>query len=61
MLAHLQAEPPTTTSQALKTLLTGSPPLFIDIGRSLSASALVEDNLMWQMEAAGKRMVCPSP
>eukprot|EP00884_Botryococcus_braunii_P021643 jgi/Botrbrau1/8162/Bobra.357_2s0008.1 len=57
VLANLQAEAPTTTAQALKTFLTGSPPLFVDIGKSLSASVLVEDNLMWQLQAAGKKMV----
>ncbi|KAL2611789.1 hypothetical protein R1flu_023481 [Riccia fluitans] len=51
------ADPPTTTQQRLKGLTTGGLPTFIDIGHSFGAPAIVEDNLILQMQRTGKRVV----
>ncbi|VEL35463.1 unnamed protein product [Protopolystoma xenopodis] len=53
-LAHFVADPPTTTLQRLKGILTGSMPTFIDAGSNFGGSLLSEDNLVWQWQAAGK-------
>ncbi|CAI9299652.1 unnamed protein product [Lactuca saligna] len=51
------ADPPTTSLQRLKGLTTGGLPTFIDIGNSFGAPAIVEDNLIHQLVANGKRIV----
>ncbi|KAL3691933.1 hypothetical protein R1sor_005584 [Riccia sorocarpa] len=51
------ADPPTTTLQRLKGLTTGGLPTFIDIGHSFGAPAIVEDNLLLQLQRTGKRVV----
>ena len=58
VLARFMADAPTATLQRLRALLTGGMPTFFDISRSFSAGALVEDNLLHQLAAQGKRMVC---
>ena len=50
------ADAPTTTMQRVKGLVTGSLPTFVDIGSSLSAKEVEEDNLVHQMMAGGKRV-----
>ena len=50
------ADPPTTTQQRLKALLTGSLPTFLDAGASFGAPALLEDNLVAQAAAAGRKL-----
>ncbi len=48
------ADPPTATPQRIKALMTGSLPTFVDIGSSFSASAIEEDNLIFQMRVANR-------
>ncbi|XP_040819160.1 GPI ethanolamine phosphate transferase 3 isoform X3 [Ochotona curzoniae] len=50
-------DPPTTTMQRLKALTTGSLPTFIDAGSNFASHAIVEDNLIKQLNDAGKRVV----
>uniref|UniRef100_A0A8C7H2J2 Phosphatidylinositol glycan anchor biosynthesis class G (EMM blood group) n=1 Tax=Oncorhynchus kisutch TaxID=8019 RepID=A0A8C7H2J2_ONCKI len=52
-----KARPPTVTMPRIKALTTGSIPGFIDVVMNLNSPALLEDNLIWQAKAAGKRMV----
>ncbi|WZN59363.1 GPI ethanolamine phosphate transferase [Chloropicon roscoffensis] len=56
-LLEFVADAPTTTMQRLKGLTTGSLPTFVDIGSSLSARALEEDNLVRQLKLHGRRVV----
>ncbi|QMW43095.1 hypothetical protein G4B11_006465 [Aspergillus flavus] len=51
------ADPPTTTMQRLKGLTTGTLPTFIEAGANFAGSALLEDNLVTQLQNAGKRLV----
>lgn len=51
------ADPPTVTSQRLQGLTAGTLPTFIDAGSNLNSSALVEDNIVRQLNAAGLRYV----
>lgn len=51
------ADPPTSTTQRLKGLTTGTLPTFIEIGSSFSATGISEDNLIGQLAAAGKNLV----
>lgn len=51
------ADPPTTTLQRLKGLTTGTLPTFIDAGSNFAGTAIEEDNLLIQLEDAGKRIV----
>ncbi|OWM63229.1 hypothetical protein CDL15_Pgr010629 [Punica granatum] len=44
------ADPPTTSLQRLKGLTTGGLPTFIDVGNSFGAPAIVEDNLIHQVD-----------
>lgn len=50
------ADPPTTTMQRLRGILTGGLPTFVDVGASFSAAAVAEDNLIDQLAAAGRRL-----
>ncbi|KAI5804572.1 hypothetical protein EDC01DRAFT_643928 [Geopyxis carbonaria] len=50
------ADPPTTTLQRLKGLTTGTLPTFIDAGSNFAGNSIEEDNLISQLQAAGKRM-----
>uniref|UniRef100_A0A8C5AVZ3 GPI ethanolamine phosphate transferase 2 C-terminal domain-containing protein n=1 Tax=Gadus morhua TaxID=8049 RepID=A0A8C5AVZ3_GADMO len=52
-----KARPPTVTMPRIKALTTGSIPGFIDVVMNLNSPALLEDNLLWQAQAAGKRMI----
>lgn len=51
------ADPPTTSLQRLKGLTTGGLPTFIDVGNSFGAPAIVEDNLIYQLNKHGKRVL----
>ncbi|KAK4169250.1 GPI ethanolamine phosphate transferase 3 [Cladorrhinum sp. PSN259] len=51
------ADPPTSTLQRLKGLMTGTLPTFVDLGSSFSGTAIDEDNLLMQLRDAGKRIV----
>lgn len=51
------ADPPTTTLQRLKGLMTGTLPTFIDIGSNFAGTAIEEDNLLMQLRNAGKKIV----
>lgn len=55
-LLNHPADPPTTTMQRLKALLTGSLPTFLDVGSCFSAGVITEDNVVWQAVNAGKRV-----
>ncbi|KAG8508609.1 GPI ethanolamine phosphate transferase 2, partial [Galemys pyrenaicus] len=52
-----EAKPPTVTMPRIKALMTGSLPGFIDIVRNLNSPALLEDSVIKQAAAAGKRLV----
>ncbi|XP_031233019.1 GPI ethanolamine phosphate transferase 3 isoform X2 [Mastomys coucha] len=56
-LYQSQVDPPTTTMQRLKALTTGSLPTFIDAGSNFASHAIVEDNLILQLNNAGRRVV----
>ncbi|XP_069352599.1 GPI ethanolamine phosphate transferase 2 isoform X3 [Eulemur rufifrons] len=51
-----EAKPPTVTMPRIKALMTGSLPGFIDVVRNLNSPALLEDNVIRQAKAAGKRI-----
>ena len=51
------ADPPTTTLQRLKGLTTGTLPTFIDAGSNFAGTTIEEDNLLEQLNTAGKRIV----
>lgn len=48
---------PTVTMPRIKAMMTGKIPGFIDIIMNLNSPTLLEDNLIWQAKAAGKRTV----
>lgn len=50
------ADPPTTTLQRLKGLMTGSLPTFVDAGSNFASSEITEDNLIDQLLNAGKNI-----
>ncbi|XP_037385447.1 GPI ethanolamine phosphate transferase 2 isoform X2 [Talpa occidentalis] len=52
-----EAKPPTVTMPRIKALMTGSLPGFIDIVRNLNSPALLEDSVIGQAAAAGKRII----
>ncbi|CAL8086136.1 unnamed protein product [Calicophoron daubneyi] len=56
-LFHSIADPPTTTLQRLKALLTGSMPTFVDAGSNFGSYRLVEDTLVTQWHLANKRVL----
>ena len=51
------ADPPTRTVQRLKGLTTGTLPTFIDAGCNFASEAIEEDNLLYQLQQAGRRLV----
>ncbi|ERE68191.1 GPI ethanolamine phosphate transferase 2-like isoform 2 [Cricetulus griseus] len=52
-----EAKPPTVTMPRIKALMTGSVPGFVDVIRNLNSPVLLEDNVIRQGKAAGKRMI----
>lgn len=57
ILTPFIADPPTTTLQRLKGLMTGTLPVFIDAGSNFAGTDIEEDNLIAQLRAAGKTVV----
>ena len=55
-LFRFVADPPTTTQQRLKGILTGGLPTFVDVSKSFGGADLTEDNLIAQSAAAGRRV-----
>jgi predicted AlkP superfamily pyrophosphatase or phosphodiesterase len=51
-LFGLKADPPTVTSQRIKSFTTGTLPTFVDIGANLNSSAVTDDNFIDQLLAA---------
>lgn len=49
------SDPPTTTLQRIKGLTTGSLPTFVDMGSNFGASSILEDSIIQQLRAAGKK------
>lgn len=56
IIYNAYADPPTTTLQRIQGLTTGSLPTFVDMGNNFGGSPLVEDSIMVQLKAAGKRV-----
>ena len=56
-LFGFQADPPTTTSQRLKGLTTGSLPTFLDISQNFNSKSIKEDNIIDQFYKAKKKLV----
>ncbi|XP_058157996.1 GPI ethanolamine phosphate transferase 2 isoform X4 [Dasypus novemcinctus] len=52
-----EAKPPTVTMPRIKALMTGSLPGFVDVVRNLNSPELLEDNVLRQAKAAGKRII----
>ncbi|KAM5338318.1 GPI ethanolamine phosphate transferase 2 isoform 4-T4 [Glossophaga mutica] len=52
-----EARPPTVTMPRVKALMTGSLPGFIDVVRNLNSPALLEDNVITQAWASGRRII----
>uniref|UniRef100_A0A4W3J619 Phosphatidylinositol glycan anchor biosynthesis class G (EMM blood group) n=1 Tax=Callorhinchus milii TaxID=7868 RepID=A0A4W3J619_CALMI len=52
-----KARPPTVTMPRIKALVTGRIPGFVDVIMNLNSPVLLEDSLIWQAKAAGRRMV----
>lgn len=50
LLYQFRADPPTTTMQRVKGLMTGSLPTFIDAGANFASSAVGEDHLLFHMK-----------
>ncbi len=50
------ADAPTTTSQRLKGLTTGSLPTFLEMSRNFDSDAVEEDNIVHQLVQSGKRI-----
>ncbi|XP_022258329.1 GPI ethanolamine phosphate transferase 3-like [Limulus polyphemus] len=51
------ADPPTTTLQRLKGLMTGSLPTFIDVSANFASYEISEDNLISQMHSNSKKII----
>ncbi|KAM7155916.1 GPI ethanolamine phosphate transferase 2 isoform 3-T3 [Molossus nigricans] len=52
-----EAKPPTVTMPRIKALMTGSLPGFVDVIRNFNSPTLLEDNVITQAKAAGKRII----
>ncbi|GJE99681.1 GPI ethanolamine phosphate transferase 3 [Phanerochaete sordida] len=50
------ADPPTTTLQRIKGITAGSLPTFIDMGSNFGGYSILEDSLIGQLRAAGKKI-----
>jgi GPI ethanolamine phosphate transferase 3 subunit O len=53
VLFAFRADPPTTTVQRVKALLSGSLPTFLDVGTVFAGSRLEEDNVFYQAMRSG--------
>ncbi|CAO3636516.1 unnamed protein product [Cunninghamella echinulata] len=56
LLYQFQADPPTTTMQRIKGLMTGSLPTFIDAGDNFASSAVHEDHLLIHLSKKYKQL-----
>ncbi|KAI0795859.1 hypothetical protein C8Q75DRAFT_744129 [Abortiporus biennis] len=56
LLLHSYADPPTTTLQRIKGITTGSLPTFVDMGSNFGGSSILEDSIIGQLNAAGKKV-----
>ena len=56
ILYKAYADPPTTTSQRLKGITTGSIPAFIEFGSNFDSTIITEDNIIHQALQAGKKI-----
>jgi GPI ethanolamine phosphate transferase 3 subunit O len=54
--AGFRGDPPTTTSQRLRGIMTGSLPTFIEIGSNFQSTAVLEDSLIKQWNLSGKQL-----
>jgi phosphatidylinositol glycan class O len=45
---HLRSDPPTTTMQRIKSMVTGSLPSFVEAGSNFATTSMAEDNLLHQ-------------
>lgn len=50
------ADPPTTTLQRIKGITAGSLPTFIDMGSNFGGYSILEDSVISQLHAAGKKV-----
>lgn len=50
------ADPPTTTLQRIKGITAGSLPTFIDMGSNFGGYSILEDSVIGQLYAAGKKV-----
>jgi len=59
-LFDTHADPPTTTLQRIKGLVTGSLPTFVDMGHNFGGASIAEDSIVKQLTLANKsvRLVC---
>ena len=55
-ISKFVADAPTTTLQRLKGITTGSLPTFIDAGSNFAGTEILEDNLIMQLNSAGRRI-----
>ena len=53
-LFNAYADPPTTTLQRIKGLVTGSLPTFVDMGHNFGGSSIAEDSIIHQPRVANK-------
>ncbi|CAH0724363.1 unnamed protein product, partial [Brenthis ino] len=56
-LFRFMADPPTTTLQRIKALVTGSLPTFVDVSSNFAAIEMQEDNLIDQLVKGGRNVV----
>ena len=54
---EMRVDPPTSTTQGIKTLLSGSYPGFIELGQTFSSSSLTSDHLLKQLHRKGLVLV----
>ena len=55
------ADPPTTTLQRIKGITAGSLPTFVDMGSNFGGYSILEDSIISQLYAAGKKVSTPLP
>jgi len=53
-LFDTHADPPTTTLQRIKGLVTGSLPTFVDMGHNFGGASIAEDSIVKQLTLANK-------
>jgi GPI ethanolamine phosphate transferase 3 subunit O len=58
-LFNAYADPPTTTLQRIKGLVTGSLPTFVDMGYNFGGASIAEDSIILQLQQANKTVRPP--